>query len=269
MFDKKFSIESAYYVGGRNVMNYFSFFLFAMGIGMVVCTAFLMFLGVIDFFELRNHLSGVAKLFHHVFNSAQGSLHHAGFTIRDFVSSYLPSDVIGQAMGHETVSFDISRQDIMDLLYSIIPTALALKLFVDMISVGWTKVALDMQAGKKVTVYYLFEYYYLVPRVFIVNLIVNLATILGTMFLLVPGIFVYQRFRFAKYFIIDKNLSVVKALQSSWALTDGAVVQLFGFSMITFLVDSIARMFFFVELFVTPLKNQVETNVYTQLRSSR
>jgi len=269
MFTKRFSLESAYATGGRIVMNYFTFFLFATGIGIVACAIHLVVLGVIDFFALRYHMAPLIKMFQHAFNSATGSLHHAGFTVRDAVSSYVPADLMNQTLGRDMISFDISQYDIMYILSWVLPTALALKLFLDMISVGWTKIALDLNAGKKVSARYLYQFYYLVPRVFLVNLIVGLATIVGFLLFLVPGIFIYQRFRFAKYFIIDKNLSMVKALQSSWALTDGAVLQLFGFSVLSLMLDSLGNLIVVVGLFMTPLQNQVEANVYSQLLSAR
>lgn len=269
MFTKRFSLESAYATGGRIVINYFTFFFFASTFGIVACAIHLMVLGVVDFFALRYHIAPLIKMFQNAFNSATGPLHHAGFTVRDAVSTYLPSDLMNQTLGRDTISFDISGYDIMYILSWVVPTALVLKFVLDMISVGWTKIALDLNVGKAVSVRYLYQYYYLVPRVFLVNLIVGLATIAGFLLFLLPGIFIYQRFRFAKYFIIDKNLGMFKALQSSWAITDGAVLQLFGFSMISLILESLGNLIVVVSFFITPLQNQVEANVYTQLVSLR
>lgn len=265
MFTKRFSLGSAYATGGKIVMNYFTFFLFSSGIGIVACAIHLMALGVIDFFALKYHIAPLIKMFQQAFTSPTGSLHHAGLTMRDAVSSYLPSDLMNQTLGRDVISFDISGYDVMYILSWVVPTALALKLVLDVISVGWTKIALDLNAGKTVSIRYLYQYYYLVPRVFVVNLIVGVVTIAGFLLFVIPGIFIYQRLRFSKYFIIDKNLSIIKSLQSSWALTEGSVLPLFGFSMVSIILDSIGNLIIVMGLFMTPLQNQVEANVYSQL----
>ncbi len=269
MFKNRFSLETAYANGGRVVMNHFSFFLFAMSLGMLFGIIFFMMLGIVDFFALRYQIMPIFKMFQHIFCSATGPLHYAGFTVRDAVLSYIPGDIVSQALSRDVMSFDISGYNVAYILSWVLPTALVFKLLLDVISVGWTKIALDLKAGKTVSAHYLYKYYYLVPRVFVVNLVVWLATVVGFLLFIVPGVFIYQRLRFSKYFIIDKNLSIVKSLQSSWALTEGAVVQLFGFSMISLIIDSIGHLFLLLGFFTMPLQNQVEANVYMQLVVAR
>jgi hypothetical protein len=265
MFTKKFSLETAYGQGARMVLNYFTFFLAAMVIGALTCGAALMFLGVFDFYALRYHVAPLLKMFHHVLNSATGALHYGGTTIQESLSPYLSSDIAQQTMGREMSSVDVNSYDSAYLFSVMIPTMLVLKLVVDMISIGWTKIALELNANKPVTVRYLFDYYYLVPRVFVVNLIVGVLTLAGCMLFILPGIFVYQRLRFAKFFVIDKNLGIVKALQASWALTQGAVLQLFGFTLISVLLETLGNLLVVTYLFLSPLQNQVEANVYRQM----
>lgn len=265
MFTKKFSLDLAYGQGARMVLNYFTFFLVAMVVGSLTCAAALMFLGVIDFYALRYHIAPLLKMFQHVLNSSTGALHYGGTTIQELLRPYLASDIAQQTMGRDMVSVDINSYDSAYLFSIMAPTMLMLKLVIDMISIGWTKIALELNANKPVTLRYLFDYYYLVPRVFVVNLIVGVLTLAGCMLFIVPGIFVYQRLRFAKFFVIDKNLGIVKALQASWALTQDAVLQLFGFTLISVLLETLGNLLVVTYLFLSPLQNQVEANVYRQM----
>lgn len=269
MFTKKFSLADAYKFGARIVANHFVFFLTAIGLGIIACAVYMAILGVIDFHLFKNYMSPLIKMFHYVANSASGSLHYVGTTAQEVVRPYLPSEIAQQAMGRDIISIDISTYELKDILVWLVPTALALKLFIDMLMVGWTKFALDLQEDKTISLRYLFQYYYLVPRVFVANLIVGIATVLGLMFFIIPGIFIYERLRFARYFIIDKNLSIVKSVQASWSLTEGTVWQLFGFSIISIILDSLGHAIMLFNLFIMPLQNQVEANVYKQLLSSR
>lgn len=269
MFAKKFSLETAYAAGVRIVMNYFMFFSLAMFVGILAAAAVLIFLGIVDAYALRYHMAPLIKLFHHITNSATGALHYTGLTVQESVRPYLSSEIAQQGLGRDIISIDVSSYDLGYLATVLVPTMLALKFFVDMLSIGWTKIALELNINKPITVRYLFDFYYLVPRVFLVNLIVGVLTIIGTMLFIVPGIFVYQRLRFSKYFIIDKNLSIVKALQASWALTEQATLQLFGFTLIAVILDALAGIITIAYLFLIPLQNQVEANVYRQLLESK
>lgn len=265
MFTKKFSLETAYGQGARTVLNYFMFFVLAILIGMLTCAAALAFLGVIDFYALRYHVTPLLNMFHHVINTATGALHYGGTTIQESLHPYLAPDVAQQTIGRDLVSVDVNSYEQAYLFSVMIPTMLVVKLVIDMISVGWTKIALELNANNSVSLRYLFNYYYLVPRVFVVNLIVGIATLAGFMLFVLPGIYVYQRLRFAKYFVIDKNLGVVKALQASWALTQDSVLQLCGFSLIAIIIASLGNLLVLTMFFFIPLHNQVEANVYRQM----
>jgi len=265
MLDGKFSLTQAYYKGGKIVVDNFMFFIMTTIIGSLAVSAYLLAFGIIDFMVLKNNIYSLVKLFQETATSATGSLHHEDFAAHTALAKYIPQDVLQQFMDMDVVSFNIAKEDIAKIITWIIPTSLVLKLFIDMMTIGWVKIALDLNANKKVTFKYLFDYYYLVPRVFLVNLVVGLATIAGLTLFVIPGIFVYQRLRFAKFFIIDKNLSIVKALQSSWSFTQGSVLELTGFSLISLMLNNIANFVFIFKIFVLPVQNQTETNIYQQL----
>jgi len=267
MFDKRFSLDTAYALSARIVLNYFPFFVLAIAVSVFACAVYLAVLSLIDIFALRYHLAPLMKMFYQVFYSATGSLHYTGFYMRDIIGSYFPSEITQQVFGRDVISFDISDYEWFYVFSWIIPTALALKLFLDVIFIGWTKIAIDLNDNKQVSISYLFKYYYLAPRVFVVNFVVGLLTLFGCFLFIIPGVFIYQRLRFSKHFIIDKNLSIIKSLQSSWALTKDSVVSLLGFSMISVVFDSVSITVLLAGLFFIPLHNQAEAHVYVQMMS--
>ena len=268
MFNQKFSLESAYSTGAKTVLNHIIFFVASMAAGLIGCAAYLVTLGIIDMNvgSMRYHILALVNMFKHVLDSSTGPLHYTGTTVQESVRSYFSADVAGQILGHDVISIDVSGYDIAYIASWLIPTALVLKLLLDVITIGWTKLALDLNSKKDVSFKYMYEFYYLAPRVFVVNLIVGLATMAAALVFLVPGIFVYERLRFSKYFIIDKNLSIVKSLQASWALTEGSVLHLFGFTMISTLIKSLSNVLVLGAVFTVPLANQAEANVYLQMK---
>jgi len=55
----------------------------------------------------------------------------------------------------------------------------------------------------------------------------------GFILLLVPGIMVILRSFFTQYFIVDKNMGPIEAIQASWALTKGKYDQMIGFVLVS------------------------------------
>lgn len=286
MFTKKFSLETAYASGARIVLNYFSFFFISVIVGGLACAGVLIFLGIIDAFALRYHMAPLLKFLNYVASSATGAVYYHGTTVQEHLRTLLSSEISQQTLGKDIVAIDVTHYDISYVLSVLAPTMIVLKLVIDTISIGWTKIALELTSNKPVTVRYLFSFYHLTPRVALVNLIVGLATMASVMLVLVanamfgflgiltvvafiPSVIIYQRLRFAKYFIIDKNLSIVKSLQASWALTEDATLQLFGFSIVSMLIESIGNAFVVTVLFFMPLHFQVEANVYRQMLDAK
>ena len=89
MFNKKFALESAYFSGGKTVMNYFTFFVMALGIGAFASGLFLLSLGIIDFFVLKRSFMDLIKVFEQAMNSSTGTLHHSVFSVDGSITSRL------------------------------------------------------------------------------------------------------------------------------------------------------------------------------------
>lgn len=129
--------------------------------------------------------------------------------------------------------------------------------FLTVLSVGWIKIALDLLENKHVDYGYLFKFYYFGPRVIAVAVLRFFATMIGFCLLVIPAIIIFQRLRFAKYFVIDKNESVMQALKSSWKMTKGSVIHLVGYSILATCFNAL--------LPIIPLNSQVEAYVYREM----
>lgn len=265
MINKRFSLYEAYSFGVQTVINNFSFFLATMFFGSVASLIFLSVLGYVDYMMFKEHFESLVKICSHAMSEPTGALHVGDMTVHARMQEWLPYALSKHAIPRDVVSVDITRQDVMNALSFLLPVGVAFKCFLNVLSVGWTKMALDLQANKEVSFDYIYKFYYHVPAVIIVELIILAITILGLMLAIFPGVIVYERLRFARYFIIDKNQSVFKALGSSWNLTDGSVIHLTGYSIFSNLLRAFGHMFFIATFFMTPLSYQVEANVYRQL----
>lgn len=58
----------------------------------------------------------------------------------------------------------------------------------------------------------------LIWRFTLVNLLIGLLAMAGTLLLIIPGLFVQQRFQLAPYFVLDKEMGVLQAMRASAAL---------------------------------------------------
>lgn len=289
MGKSKFSLESAYSWGFRTVIGNFGLFLLTMFVGILGCAVFLALIGVIDFWAFREHFGALSHFFSKVMSSATGPLHHGGHSIEEYLRQHLPTALSRYFADKHVLSLDISGHDLAYLFGMFGFSALFMKLFADLLAVGWIKMALGLQDNNKdVSERYLFKFYALVPSYFVVNLLAGfavlaslgvvggvaygvfrdghpgLALVLGVLAML-PGIYVHQRLRFAKYFVLDKGQGVVEALRSSWDMTCGSVVHLIVYSIFAAFVAALGSAVFLALFFVMPLAYQVDAHVYRQL----
>lgn len=265
MVNKRFSLHDAYAFGARAVTNHFMFFFVTMLLAGFAAIVVLSILGIVDYMMFREHFEAMINLASHAMNEATGLVYYAGTTFYESVRTHLPVAVSKYIAPKEVVMIDISGQDIKELVKFLLPVAIGFKLFLEMISVGWTKIALDVQANKTVEYDYLYKYLYFVPRVFVVELIAAVVSAVGFMLFVIPGVFVYQRLRFARYFVIDKNQSIRQALESSWHMTEGSVIHLCGYSIFASFLMGLGRILFPAMFFLVPLSFQADANVYRQM----
>lgn len=143
-----------------------------------------------------------------------------------------------------------------------------------LIAVGCTKLGLDVLDGKQVDYSYLYKYYYLVPRVFIVEAMPLLLLVASSYYFLTSGQlpfvvivflglviswFYFQvRFGLARCFIVDKNQSIIEALRSSWYMTEGIVFDMGCYQLLTLVLKR-------VTVFLSPIVYVADVSVYRQI----
>lgn len=267
-FNKKFSMHDAYTFGVKMVVEHFGFFMMTMGLGILLTTTAFVVLGFADYTIFKDRFIELAQTFFAAVQQGLGvvkvpylkSVHEA---IRPYVPDIL-SNYVAPAKAN-IFAIVVNSENLKSLAMVILPVFFILKLLMDLIVIGWTKMALDLQVGKSVSIEYLYKYYRLVPRVFAVGVLQYVIIGLGLMFFIIPGIYLMERLRFARYFVIDKDQSIMQAFQSSWKITDGAVVHLVGYSLFAGLISMAGTMLFVVTFFTIPLWYQVDANIYRQM----
>lgn len=265
MVNKRFSLHDAYSFGVKTVVNHFGFFVVSLLLGATAAAFVLSILGMLDYMMFREHFEALINMASEAMRNPMGVVNYAGVTVHESVKGYLP-EVVSKHLATQTVlAIDLSKEDIMAAAKMLLPVVVLFKLFLEVIAIGWTKIALDLQANKHVEYDYLYKFYALAPRVIVVELIKGVAMLVGLLLFVVPGIFIFQRLRFAKYFVIDKDQSIVEALKSSWNLTEGSVIHLVGYSIFAFLLMALRRLFFPAVFFLLPLAYQADANVYRQM----
>lgn len=289
MQKSKFSLEAAYSWGFKTVVGNFGLFLLSMLVGIVACAAFLGLVGVIDFWAFREHFGSLSHFLHKVMDSPSGPVHHGGHDVMEFFRIHLPHALSRYFADKHVLSFDISKHSLEYLAGMFGLSVIVLKFLVDMLAVGWIKMALGLQDNNKdVSERYLVKFYADVPRYFAVNLLAGFAvvvvlTVIGGiayglvheghrsialvvgLAAMLPGIYVHQRLRFAKYFVLDKNMGMIDALRASWNMTCGSVLHLVAYSAFALFVGGLGSAVFLALFFVVPLSYQVDAHVYRQM----
>jgi uncharacterized membrane protein len=133
------------------------------------------------------------------------------------------------------------------------------------IGIGLTKIALEFVDGKKPKFSDLF-YYKPVVKYFIATIVQGIITLVGFILLIIPGIIFSLRLYYTSYLIVDKNLSPVDAVKTSWKITHGNTWNLFFFGVLIGLINILGLLCLIVGLFITvPLSMLASVYVYRKL----
>ena len=60
----------------------------------------------------------------------------------------------------------------------------------------------------------------------IADLLFGITVGIGTILLIIPGIYLYQRLQFFSMFIVEEDCGIIESLQKSWELTQGQIAPL-------------------------------------------
>jgi uncharacterized membrane protein len=99
------------------------------------------------------------------------------------------------------------------------------------------------------------------------SIIVVVMVSLGLVFLIVPGIYLWIRVGFFGFYIVDEGVGPLDALQKSWDLTRGAVMELFVFWLLVAVVNLVGALFLMVGLFASlPVTSLMTAYMFRRLQ---
>ncbi len=288
MFNEKFSLMRAYFTGMKILLEYLSFYMIWQAIvlvawlGMVIGIG--LYLDVLDYQALTTNWSWIGTIIVQLFSEIKVKWVSifADFSLHGLLQLALPKQFLNHMI--ETMSWTEYFHIIV--LPKKIPLILLLSVVVYFsmtVSIGFIKTALSLQGHKVVSFLNMIQYCYMVPSYCLVKMIVGfscglpialLVVLCGYVdgvirygaigFVVAMVIFLYQRLRFAKYFVVDENMDCVQACLSSWKLTRGSVIHLFIFSIVAVVIISCHLSGLLMYLFLI-LDKQAEVSVYRQL----
>jgi hypothetical protein len=117
---------------------------------------------------------------------------------------------------------------------------------------GYIKIMFGVISGRATGIEELFtggyRFYF---RYVILNVIIGLILLAGTLLLLAPGIYFAVRLQFAPLILIDDDCSVFASIKRSWELSEGIFPQLFNVSFVLFLYGAVGILLFVIGAYFT------------------
>lgn len=101
----------------------------------------------------------------------------------------------------------------------------------------------------------------------IADLLFGITVGIGTILLIIPGIYLYLRLQFFSMFIVEEDCGIIESLQKSWELTQGQIAPLLllGLTMIGLIL--LGCILFFIGLFITiPLIYMMQCYAFRKLK---
>jgi hypothetical protein len=110
----------------------------------------------------------------------------------------------------------------------------------NLIRVGWTKILLEMAAGGNPRFSELTKAMPWFWNFLIVNFLIGVATFVGSMLFVIPGLFVAVRTCLAPYLVVDRNMGPIEAIMESNKLVTGYSWQILGYYVMFTVVNLVA-----------------------------
>ncbi|MBP9765418.1 hypothetical protein KBD08_03720 [Candidatus Babeliales bacterium] len=289
IFNQRFSLFKAYVTGVRTTIEYFAFYLAWYGLLVLLCAGCFIGIGmyaeILDISELRHNMMDFFTSVQSLLTSdMKDYVKNVSFDtrIQDWLTRLIPSSWLNQSIAdmsfREYYNIVIMRKIIGLSLMVLAVTCASMT-----IAIGFIKTALSLQAGGKVSYKDMYQHYKLVPYYFAAKCITVLLCLLpvvlflmihstlGSSVVLLNGIIcgimfvvIYQRFRFAKYFIIERHFNPYSAFEASWHLTHCQVIHLTIFSIMSVAILPLKEFLPIAALFGM-FNKQAEVNIYRQL----
>jgi len=177
-----------------------------------------------------------------------------------FLPVFVVLIIVQAGLGAVSLALGAEKNPLLSLIFTVIKTIVGVS-----ISIGLTRIALDFVDGKKPKVFDVFQTKPLV-NYFVVSLATSIATILGLILLIVPGIIISLKLQFATYLVVDKNMGISDALNKSWQITKGTKWNLFLFGLLIGVINIVGLLCLIVGLLVTVPISMISTAyVYRKL----
>lgn len=287
MINTRFSLLQAYFTGIKMLLEYISFYMMWYAVVLAawfgIAIGFGLYADVLDYSALTASWSWIGAIAKRWFSEIKidYSAIPDDASVYGLLRHFLPSNILNHTL--ETMSWSeyfniIILPKKVILLVSVVATAwLSMS-----VSIGFIKTALSFQSNGTACFHDMYQYFYLVPSYVATKVIMILACGLPLALLLVTHsymgslkygaavvvsavvVFVYQRLRFAKYFVIDQGMNPSAACGASWHLTQGSVFHLLMFSICAMAIMTHHFSGLLMYFFVT-LDKQAEVSVYRQL----
>lgn len=132
------------------------------------------------------------------------------------------------------------------------------------LSLGFTKLMLLLIQDKPASTADMFNNFKPFISYFVASFLYGIATVLGLLLFVVPGIFIMIRFQFYPYIILEENnITAFSALKKSYMLTEGLSLELFLLGVSIFALNIAGILLFGIGiLFSYPLTAMATAVVY-------
>ena len=102
----------------------------------------------------------------------------------------------------------------------------------------------------------------------IANILFSIAVCIGTVLLIIPGIYLYLRLQFFTAFIVEENCGIIESLQKSWNMPQGQTLPLFLLLLTMIGTAIVGCILFFVGFFVAvPLIYMMQCYTFRKLNT--
>lgn len=134
------------------------------------------------------------------------------------------------------------------------------------LSLGFIKIMLLLVQDDHVETADMFNNFRPFLSYFVASFLYGIATVIGLLLLVIPGIFIAIRFQFYPYFILEEDVSSFTALQKSYYLSQNLTLELFLLGAVVIALNLAGILLFGVGIILTyPITTMAIAIVYKSL----
>ena len=131
---------------------------------------------------------------------------------------------------------------------------------------GLVRIFLGICDEEEVNISDLFLCYPYLVRFIVAQLLYVLIVMVGTILLVVPGIYFAIKFAFHPFIIVDEDVRAIESLKRSWAITTGSVWNLILLAIIVMAINFLGMLLLLIGmLFTYPFSMVAAAYIYRQL----